>query len=177
MPTVLRPDPFNAVLFNSPPLTVSLEQQELVKKVLERACADSRFADKAYLAISLILKGNNIRPATVTSLTPNSAELGDPSFTLHVHGANYDTTSKIIFNGFEEPTTFVSATELTTGVDMSVWAAPAVLPVAVVKNGVMSEPMMFTFVDGLSQVGVLSVKKEEVKQQEFKFPDDKKEDK
>ena len=161
MPTVLKPDPFSAQLFNSPPLVVSQEQKDYIRKILDKACSDSRFADKAYAAITFVLLGNNIRPPTVTSLTPSSAELGDPSFTLHVHGTNFDAGSVIVFNGFEEPTTLVSATEVTTGVDMSVWAAPVAVPVAVVKNGVMSDPMNFTFTDGVALLAGPKIKETE----------------
>ena len=150
MPTVLHPDPFNAVLFNSPPLVVSVEQQEVIHTILDRACSDSKFADKAYAAISLVLKGNNVRPPTVTSLVPNTVEIGDPSVTLHVHGTNFSAASKIIFNGFEEPTTLVSATEVTTGINMDVWLAPAVVPVVVSNGNVQSDPLNFTFTDGLA---------------------------
>jgi hypothetical protein len=150
MPSVLKPDPFNAVLLNSPPLVVTNEQKDIIRKILDKACSDSRFADKAYAAITYVLLGNNVRAPTVTSLTPNSAEIGDPAFTLHVHGTNFDSTSKIYFNGLEEPTTLVSATEVTTGVNMPLWTAPAVVPVTVVKNGVASDPMNFEFTDGVT---------------------------
>jgi hypothetical protein len=69
---------------------------------------------------------------TVSELEPSSAEIGDESFTLHVHGTGFGPEAKIIFNGHEEPTTFVSTTELTTGVNMDVWkGASEPLPVKV----------------------------------------------
>ena len=158
MPIVLKPDPFNAVLLSSPPLLVTDEQKMYIRKVLDKACSDSRFAEKAYIAITGILNGTISKPPVITSLTPNSAEIGDASFTLHVHGTDLKNTDVIVFAGQEEPTTFVSATELTTGVDMSVWVGPDALPVAVLaSNGVMSDAMTFTFTDG--SVGALSQKK------------------
>jgi hypothetical protein len=61
-------------------------------------------------------------------------------------GENFDADSQIVFAGQLEPTTFISPTELTTGVDMSVWLGADVLPVGVVgKNGVLSNTMDFTF--------------------------------
>jgi IPT/TIG domain len=149
MPTVVHPDPFNAVMLASVPLVVTEEQKLYVRKVLDKACSDSRFAEKAYVAISHILSGQMSPPPVVTSLTPNSAEIGDPSFTLHVHGTGFKSGSVIVFNGGEEPTTYVSATELTTGVDMSTAAVPVTVPVSVLSSdGVMSDPMNFTFTDG-----------------------------
>jgi hypothetical protein len=84
---------------------------------------------------------------TVTELEPESAVIGEPSFTLHVHGTGFGPDSKIVFNGYEEPTTFVSRNELTTGVDMNVWTAPSEpLPVFVRTGlGDASEPMDFQF--------------------------------
>ena len=153
MPVLVRPlyqDPFAPVLFNSPALVVTDEQKRWVKEILETGASDTRFAEKMYAAIERVLVGGSVKVQTVTTLTPNSAEIGDPNFTIHVHGTNFTSLSKIIFNGFEEPTTFVSATELTTGVNMSVWTAPsAPLPVAVLsEQGVLSNAMTFTFTDG-----------------------------
>jgi hypothetical protein len=141
-------DPFSPVLFNSPALLVTDEQRDYIKKVLAKSSSDSRFADKAYVAISLILTGGITKVPTVTSLTPASAEIGDPNPTLHVHGTNFTSTSKIIFNGGEEVTTYVSATELTTIVNMATVSGPAVVPVMVSNDGVLSSPMNFTFTDG-----------------------------
>jgi hypothetical protein len=147
MPVLIKPDPFSAVLLSSPPLMPTEEQKLFIRKVLDKSSSDSRFADKAYIAILLILAGSvaNANP-TVSSLTPNSAEIGDPSFTIHVHGTNFKPDSVIVFAGQDEPTTFVSETELTTGVNMSVWLGPDVLPVTVRNaNGVQADPLMFTF--------------------------------
>lgn len=142
-------DPFRPVLTSSESLKVSEEQKAYIREVLEVCSSDTAFAQKAYDSIHLILTAGSTKIPTITQLTPNSAELGDPSFTLHVHGTNFTSGSKIIFAGVEEPTTFVSATEITTGVDMSVWLGPDVLPVHVQNaDGVMSTPMMFTFTDG-----------------------------
>lgn len=153
MPVLVRPryqDPFIPVLLSSPGLPVTEEQKTLIREVLSISSSDEQFAEKAYKAITYILTHGVDKIPTVTSLTPNSAEIGDPNFTIHVHGTNFTSLSKIIFNGYEEPTTFVSATELTTGIDMSVWTAPSLpLPVAVQsEDGVISNAITFTFTDG-----------------------------
>jgi hypothetical protein len=156
-------DPFKPVLFSSPPLDVTNEQRDYLRRVLDKACSDSRFAEKAYIAIGLILTGGITKVPTVASLTPNSAEVGDPNPTLHVHGTNFTAGSKIIFNGGEEVTTFVSATELTTVVNMSTVSGAAVVPVAVMsEDGVLSNPMNFAFTDG-TPAALLTQKTEEKK--------------
>lgn len=143
---VLYQDPFSPLLKNSPPVTISPEQWKYIGEVLKTACSDNQFASKAFNAIHYILTGGNTVSSEVTSLTPSSVTLGAPSFTLHVHGKNFKSDSKIIFAGVEELTTFVSATEVTTGVDMSLWLGPDVVTVEVQDaNGLMSEPVMFTF--------------------------------
>jgi hypothetical protein len=147
MPSVIRPDAFNPTLIASPPVDVSIEQMEYVRQVLVRACSDSRFADKAYAAIVVIMGGSNVPIPEVTSLNPSSVNLGEPSFDIHVMGRNFREDSVIVFNGYVEPTTFVSDTELTTIVNMTVWAAPAILPVQVMTDNVQSDPVMFEFID------------------------------
>jgi hypothetical protein len=147
MPSVIRPDAFNPTLIASPAVDVSIEQMEYVRQVLVRCSSDSRFADKAYAAIVVIMGGNNVPPPEVTSLSPSSANLGEPSFEIHVMGKNFREDSVIVFNGYVEPTTFVSETELTTIVNMTVWSTPATLPVQVMTDNVQSDPQMFEFID------------------------------
>lgn len=74
---------------------------------------------------------------TLATLVPASARIGDPSFTLHVHGADLTPGSVILWNGSPEPTAFVSPTELTTGVNMSTAEVPMEIPVAVEVSGVL----------------------------------------
>jgi hypothetical protein len=141
-------DPFKPVLLSadSQALTLSKEQNDYIHQVLAIACSDSKFAQKAYDAVQLILTTGQVKVPTISSLTPGSATIGDPSFTLHVHGTNLLEGSTIIFAGQEEPTTHVSDTELTTGVDMSVWHGPDTLSVLVSSpDGAFSESTSFVF--------------------------------
>ncbi len=145
MPSVIRPDAFNPTLIGSPAVPVTLEQMEYVRQVLDVACSDSRFADKAFFAIVKILKGNEVEPPALTSLSPAEVQIGAEPFDIHVMGSGFTPTSTILFNGFVEPTTFVSEGELMTGVDMTVWLTPAVVPVAVVNGDIQSDPLYFEF--------------------------------
>ena len=156
-------DPFAPILFNSPGLAVTNEQKGYLKKILDIACSDSKFSDKAYVAIVGLLVSGNAQVPVVTSLTPNSAEIGDASFTLHVHGNGFKNTDVIVFAGVDEPTTFVSTSELTTGVNMPLWVSPDAVPV-LVRNaeGVLSAPMTFTFIDGAAVTTSAPAKTEKV---------------
>ena len=148
MPTVLHPDPFNAVLLSSPALMVTQEQSDVIREILETACSDSPFAEKAFIAIMKVLNAGPVKFPTVTSLNPSTAVLGSPSFIVHVMGTNFTPSSIIVFAGQEEPTTFVSDKEITTGVNMDVWLGPDAVPVSVLNaDGIQSDPQMFTFTE------------------------------
>ena len=152
-------DPFIPKLKNSPALRVTEEQKFYLREVLDICCSDSKFAEKAYKAILFSLTSNSAKDPVVTSLNPTQATLGDPSFTLHVIGTGFDTASQIIWNGSAEPTTFVSETELTTGVDMSTAVNAVDIPVVVENRfGVWSNPLTFTFLAPLAPSTVVSSK-------------------
>ena len=89
----------------------------------------------------------------VTSLTPSSTPLGAPSFTLHVRGYGFDASTVIVFAGYDEPTTVVSDTEVTTGVDMSVWLGPDTVQVGVHNPAGASNLVPFTFLAAASRRG------------------------
>jgi hypothetical protein len=139
-------DSFNPSLVLSEPLDVTDEQKGYIKRILDISCSDSRFADKAFIAIiGVLTKGISPTPV-ITSLNPATIEIGQPTFDIHVMGENFDPESVIVFNGFDEPTTFVSAGELTTGVNMDVWLTAAICPVMVrSKDGITSDPVPFEF--------------------------------
>ena len=83
----------------------------------------------------------------LTRLTPATVTLGAPSFTLHVHGTGFVDGAVIVFAGHDEPTTWVSDTEVTTGVDMTVWQGPdPAVPVLVRSpEGAASNVLTFAF--------------------------------
>jgi hypothetical protein len=139
-------NPFYPKLINSTPLNASAEQKYYINEILKIVCSDSQFRNKALLGITYIMNGGVMPLPTVASLNPATVVLGEPSFDIHVMGTNFTPLSVILFNGVEEPTTFVSPTELTTGVNMPLWQAPAVVPIAV-QNGldIKSNSVDFSF--------------------------------
>ena len=56
---------------------------------------------------------------TLSSLSPNSAAVGGPAFTLTVNGSNFVSGSVVRWNGAARPTTFVSSTRLTASIPAS----------------------------------------------------------
>lgn len=139
-------EPFDAKLVTTNVLNVNEEQWDYIKDILNVSCSDSRFAQKAFVAIMRVLTGESMSSPVVVSLSPSTVVLGSPSFDVHVIGTGFNPDSVIVFNGHDEPTTFVSATDLSTGVNMPLWQAPAVVPIAVRNpSGTLSNSENFTF--------------------------------
>jgi hypothetical protein len=150
----LYQDPFSPVLLNSTPVVLSDEQRHYIREILDIACSDSKFADKAYDAIRYVLSAPSVILPVVSSLSPGSATVGDADFILQVMGTGFTPESVIVFNGGEEVTTYVSATQLTTGVNMSTVTGAFTVPVAVLsKEGVLSNAVNFVFQDSPALLG------------------------
>lgn len=87
------------------------------------------------------------RPPSLASLNPASAEIGGEPLTLHCMGAYFMPESVIVFNGGVEPTTMVSATELTTLVYPSTAQVAGSYPVLIRTFTHETAPQMFTFTE------------------------------
>jgi hypothetical protein len=91
-------------------------------------------------------------PAVLTSITPDTAVIGDPDLTLSAIGTGFTAESVIVFNGGDEPTTFVSATEVTTGVKPSTATTAGAYPVFVRgADGAETASLDFTFTDPVTR--------------------------
>lgn len=84
---------------------------------------------------------------TLTFIDPSSAAIGSADLTLRVVGTGFTDQSKIVFNGGEEPTTFVNASELTTGVKPSTAGTPGAYDVLVRTGSHETTPQSFTFTE------------------------------
>jgi hypothetical protein len=85
---------------------------------------------------------------TLTSLSPDTAELGGEDVTVSFIGTGFDATCEIVFAGHSEETVLVSDTELTTIVKPSLGWGPVAVA-AYVRNVItQSETLMFTFTAG-----------------------------
>jgi hypothetical protein len=83
----------------------------------------------------------------LSSIAPDTAVSGDPDFVLSCTGTNFRSSSVIIFGNEDELTTFISDTEVTTGVKPSLFA-PAVVPVKIRTPGLPdTDPVDFTFTE------------------------------
>jgi len=86
-------------------------------------------------------------PPVLSALEPNTAAIGDPSFTLKVSGTGFvPYESVIVFGAYDEPTTYNPEDEtVSTGVNMGTWFGPDVIKVSVRNGTQVSEPLDFTF--------------------------------
>lgn len=128
------------------PFEVELENGE-IRQVLAPSL-DSAITGVFPSAVIRAQRGTDFDPADppeVTALVPNTAQIGDPNFTLHVQGTGFREGDEILWNGNPEPTTFVSDTELTTEVNMATAEVAMPIPVAVLSFGVItSNALTFT---------------------------------
>ena len=82
---------------------------------------DDLFAADGYRASDHdpIVIGLNLPTPVVTSISPNMKMAGSATFTITVTGLNFNSSSKVFWNGVELPTSYVSATRLVATVNSS----------------------------------------------------------
>ena len=71
----------------------------------------------------------------VMQLVPNTANSGDPGFTLTVNGNSFNQDAVISVNGQKQTTTFMTASQLTTTIPASAIVTPGTLAVTVTNPG------------------------------------------
>jgi len=71
--------------------------------------------------------------ATTTGISPNTGVVGGAGFTLTVNGTRFISTSKVLWNGLERTTRFVSNTQLTATIPSSDLVAAGSVSVAVLN--------------------------------------------
>jgi hypothetical protein len=81
----------------------------------------------------------------LTSIDPYFAMIGTPDITMRALGTQFTDACVILFNNGPEPTTFVSATELTTIVKPSLAEIPLSVPVAVQLGEFVTSAVTFEF--------------------------------
>jgi alpha-D-ribose 1-methylphosphonate 5-triphosphate synthase subunit PhnH len=117
---------------------------------------------------ALLLSGVLLVPAalgqtpTLASLSPNSAAVGGPGFTLTVNGASFVTglfsTSSVLWNGAALATSFVSANQLNAFVPASLISAQGSANITVVNpSEATSNSLTFTITPGSAQLGLSSL--------------------
>ena len=112
-------DPFEGILVTPNPLAVSDEQKDLIKAILEKSSSDSRFAQKAYLAIMKILLGESVVPV-ITTLDPSEGAAGTPApIEVTITGENFEPASTVLQAGAPILSSYVNPTTLTASIALS----------------------------------------------------------
>jgi IPT/TIG domain len=88
-----------------------------------------------------------VEEPTVDSLSPDTAACGDDDLQMVVTGTGFTEISKIVFNGYDEPTALLSPTQVRTNVKPSLFAVPVALPVQVRNGSKYSNMVDFTFTE------------------------------
>jgi hypothetical protein len=87
--------------------------------------------------------GGNGAPG-ITSLSPNMASAGDPTFPMTVNGSGFGTDSVVFWNGAALPSTYGTGNAVTATVSASDLAHAGMFPVYVRSGGKNSNMMNFT---------------------------------
>ena len=90
--------------------------------------------------------GSETKPE-IEALDPDEIEMGAADTVLHVHGSGFTEQSVIHFAGHDEPTSFVSESEITTGLKPSLWQEAVVVECTVKNGNQESEPVEFEFLE------------------------------
>jgi hypothetical protein len=88
---------------------------------------------------------------TIDSLTPSTAAITDPDFTLAIAGSGFTDASVIFFAGHDEPTTLNGDGTLSTGVKPSLWQAAATVQCQVRNGTALSNALDFTFTEPVAR--------------------------
>ena len=90
-----------------------------------------------------------VPPPVITTLSPNTAPAGGPSFTMTITGSGFTGGSYVYWNGAPLATTYVSGTTLKVTVPASYIAVAGTAQVIVVNPGdVASDPATFVITSG-----------------------------
>jgi uncharacterized protein (TIGR03437 family) len=101
----------------------------------------------------------NAVPA-IASLSPASAAVGGPAFTLTVNGTGFVDGSKVQWNGTDRDTTFVSSTRLTAAIpatDIATRGTASITVVSPEPGGGTSSPVSFSIGDPAQAPALLSL--------------------
>ena len=125
-----------------------LEGAQITPAVWRAAAADGLALVEVHRAYCAITGTGPPEPEApvLTALEPANVTLGSPSFTVQVRGTGFTPASVIVWNGSDEATTYVSATEVTTGINMATAEVPVSVPVEVRTGEEISNTLAFTFI-------------------------------
>jgi hypothetical protein len=87
---------------------------------------------------------------SISSLSPSGAIVGGSGFVLTVNGAGYNADAVVMWNGVAQPTTFISANQLTASIVPANIAAIGPVPVTVSRPPFTSPASTFNVIPNIS---------------------------
>ena len=96
--------------------------------------------------------GDNVEPPVLSGISPDTAVITDPDFTLTATGADFIAGSVIALDSTDAPTTFVDESTLTTPISPALFAAGDVA-VTVRTGPSVSAASTLTFTDAAREGG------------------------
>lgn len=98
-----------------------------------------------------------IATPSTTSISPSSASVGDPAFTLTVNGSDFANNSVITWNGTDKATSFVNSTQLTASIASTDLSSAGTVNVGVSTPGAASASNTQTFTINAATGGILTL--------------------
>ena len=95
-------------------------------------------------AVDLIVSATPVGVPIVSGLSPATAGAGSAAFTLTVNGSGFVSGTSVNWNGMAQPTSFVSASQLTAAIPASLIATSGAAYVSVAGSGEVSNALPFT---------------------------------
>jgi hypothetical protein len=93
---------------------------------------------------------------TISGTSPTSATVGGAAFTLTVNGTNFDSSTKVNWNGAALTTTYVNGTKVTANVPASLIASVGTANISVTTNAGTSAVSTFTIQLGAPTIATIS---------------------
>jgi IPT/TIG domain len=84
---------------------------------------------------------------TLDSIDPATAVVGDPDVTVTLTGTGFTPSAALVWNGVQDTLTYVSDTELTTVVKVSLATVASTATVAVYQGGYTTPSLPFEFTE------------------------------
>lgn len=142
-------DVFEPVLVTPNPLDVSDEQKDFIREILRVSSSDSKFADKAYKAIMVVLLDEAVTPLII-SIDPTEGHAGGGPLSVTITGENFEPSSVVLQAGSQIASSFVNDKELIATVLLS-GAIEGTLAISVRNSsGLVSNTVTLTVLPPLS---------------------------
>ena len=107
----------------------------------DQACTQQVTNSPAHVSITYVVT----QPVPqVFALSPSSVAAGAPGFTLTVTGANFQSSSQVLWNGSARQTTYTSDSQLTAQITVADVASSGTVNVEVATGSARSSPLPFT---------------------------------